>query len=63
MTLLFLQSNESVMKDTRFPAKAITDTHDSHDMYRYDYRGAGELCKKSLSTGRPNSSRHSARVR
>ena len=64
MTLLFLQSNESVMKEYTLSSKGdATDTHDSHEYVPLRLPRRGGLCKESLPAGRPDYSRHSTRVR
>ncbi len=64
MTLLFLQSNESVMKEYTLSSKGdATDTHDSHEYVPLRLPRRGGVCKESLPAGRPDYARHSTRVR
>ena len=64
LTLLFLQSNESLMKEYTLSSKGdATDTHDSHEYVPIRLPRRGGVCKESLPAGRPDCARHSTRVR
>ena len=64
MTLLFLQSNESLMKEVRpFQQRRSTDIDDSHEYVQIRLPRRGGVCKESLPAGRPDCARHSTRVR
>ena len=52
LTLLFLQSNESVMKEYTLSSKGDQPTLMTRmNTYRYDYRGAGEYVKNHFRPG------------
>ena len=61
LILLFVQSNESVLKEYRLSSTGDTPQMMSRlGTYRYDYRGVAELCQDSCPTRGRDSAWHPA---